>query len=310
VLIDPPTLEHLQGLAMHFPEDATSALEVRLGAAATPVDLSLRLTRPEQARWMVDRGAFPHLQSFLSRAAKTLDGTSPVSSLWLEFDLARDLSRPALCAGLQGRIDPGWIVQALLPDLQGQPLPERQRAQVETCCHAIPRDARLLYVFGLRPRGADEVRLEILGLDPAGILSYLERVAPEGMAQVAAVLPLFEGVERLHLSLDLNERISPRIGIEGSFARLPHREPGWSRLFDRIVARRLCSPAKRQAVFAWPGHEPHRTASGRWLCIRSLSHVKVVTHPHREPHAKVYLLVTPLQRPPNPVRIPGRQPEG
>jgi hypothetical protein len=244
---------------------------------------------------MAGRGAFPHLRPFLPWAAEALDGTSRVSSFWLEFDLERDLFRPVLCAGLRDPADPGWVARVLLPVLQGRPLAQRQAERVEACCRAIPAGARLLYAFGLRARDTDEVRLEILGLNAAGILGYLERIVPQGAAQVATVLPLFAGVGRLHLSLDLNERVSPRIGVEGSFERLPHREPGWSRLFDRLVAGGLCSPAKQRAVFAWPGYETHRAAPAPWHCVRSLSHVKVVTHPHREPRAKVYLLVTPLR---------------
>jgi hypothetical protein len=106
------------------------------------------------------------------------------------------------------------------------------------------------------------------------------------------------------------------VGVEGSFVRLPHREPGWRELFDRLQARDLCTQEKRAAAFAWPGQDSARTApawppaarGGR--CVRSLSHVKVVTHPEREPEAKVYLLVTPLRRPPGPGRTPGRAPSG
>ncbi len=322
ILVDGPALERIRRLARLLPGDAASALEVRLGRIHGAVDFSVRLTRPAQARRLAEQPFPPLLRNVLEDWARggVGSGTSPVSSLWLEFDLDRaaEPALPAICAGLSAPAEPAWVSRSLLPLLHGEPLPERQRALVERCCAAIPPAARLLYVFSLRSRGAGEVRLEILGLDPAGIRRYLERIGLPALEPAAAVLPLFAGVERLHLSLDVGERLSPRVGIEGSFVRLPHREPGWEELFDRLQARDLCTPEKRAAAFAWPGQDSARTAPA-WppaardadvRCVRSLSHVKVVTHPEREPEAKVYLLVTPLRRPPGPVRTPGRTPAG
>lgn len=279
-----------------------AALEIRLGPARAAVDLSLRLTRPAQALWMAERVSSPHLRDFLTGWSAAPDG--PVSSIWLEFDLDREPSAPAVCVGLRGRAEPAWVADVLLPRLHGRPLTARQRELAAACCAAIPEEARLIYVFSLLSRGAGEVRLEILGLDPAGSLRYLERAAPRAQEQLAAVLPLFAGVERLHLSLDVGERISDRVGLEGSFVKLPHREPGWRGLFDRLVARGLCSPEERDAVLAWPGYDSPLPG---WHCVRSLSHVKAVTRPGIEPEAKVYLLVTPLRkRTPGPAPWPAR----
>ena len=322
-LVDRPALERLQSLARYFPGDAMSALEIRLGTAAAVVDLSLRLTRPAQARWMAEHTASPQLRTLLLRWSGDWAENDLVSSLWLEFDLDRESFLPSVCAGLRAPAEPGWVAGTLLPRLHGGTLNGEQRQLIELCCAAIPPEARLLYAFSLRSRGAGEVRLEVLGLDPAGILRYLERTAPPTREQVSAVLPLFAGVERLHLSLDIGdvgERISPRVGIEGSFVRLPHREPRWRELFDRLEDWGLCSPEKRRAVFAWPGYDSARTAAGPWppgvkeegvRCVRSLSHVKVVTFPGRRPEAKVYLLVTPLRpSPPRRDRSTSLAPEG
>jgi hypothetical protein len=250
---------------------------------------------------MAGRVSAPHLQGFLLHwaAEADRDGAFPVSSVWLELDRVGEPSAPVVCAGLRGRAGIGWVADDLLPRLHGEALAPRQRDLVVSCGAAIPEEARLLYAFSLRPRGRGEARLEILGLDPAGIRRYLERVDPAALEQILGVLPLFAGVERLHLSLDVGERISPRVGVEGSFVRLPHREPGWRAFFERLVAGGLCSPEKRDAVFAWPGHGVP-AALAPWRAVRSLSHVKLVTFPGRAPEAKVYLLVTPLPPRPSP----------
>jgi hypothetical protein len=67
------------------------------------------------------------------------------------------------------------------------------------------------------------------------------------------------------------------------------------------VTHGLCTPEERNAILAWPGHDTFWTAAADWplervgmggCCVRSLSHVKVVAQPGREPEAKVYLLVS------------------
>jgi hypothetical protein len=283
------------------------ALEARLARGCAAVDLSVRITRPAQARFLAKQLQSQPLEPFLLHWSEESE-TSPVSSLWLEFDLDAGRSPlPIACAGLRGRVEPGWVAGVLLPSLHGRPLTHRQRELVELCCEAIPDDARLLYAFSLLPRGAGEVRLEVLGLDPPGVIGYLRRTAPHTVEPVAAALPLLAEAERLHVSLDIGEQISPRVGLEGSFRRLPHREPRWSQLFDSLIARDLCSPEKRDAVIAWPGSDSFWTAPATWpaaarraglFCVRSLSHLKLICVAGQRPEAKAYLLFTPFRRPP------------
>ncbi len=142
-------------------------------------------------------------------------------------------------------------------------------------------------------------------MEPAGILHYLGSMAPELIPAIEQVVHLFNGVERLHLSFDVIEEILPRVGLEGSFPCQPRREPRWASLFEGLVRRGLCSPAKRDALLAWTGYDTFWTAPDRWpvaalgpggACLRLLSHVKVVCGPDRDPEAKAYLVFGPPDR--------------
>lgn len=287
-----------------------ATLEARLAAGVSPVDLSVCLGTACQADAMAARLSVSPVRKFLSRWAEPEESLAPVRSVWLEFDLDGEpgedrFSPSVVCAKLPRDVDPGWLTGTLLPSLSGRPSSSRQSDLIHLCLGALPASASLLYVFSLQGRGSDAVRLEIFGLEPARILDYLSGLAPRMVPAVAQITPLFAGVERLHLSFDIAEEILPRIGIEGSFPRQPSREPRWADLLTRLVERRLCSTEKREAVLAWPGYDSFWTAPQRWpvseigargFCVRSLSHVKVVCHPDREPEAKIYLTFGPAER--------------
>jgi hypothetical protein len=302
-LFHPAAVERLLTIAHSLPGDCLGILETRLASGAGPVDVSVRLLEPDQARCMAERVSPPHLRSFLTRWSEPGGPFSSVRSVWLEFDLDRTpegLPEPVVCAKLAADADPHWVVGLLLPSLLGRPLAGGQRDLWVRCQREIPVPGRLLYAFSLHARGGGAVRMEIFGLEPGQILGYLGRVAPAAVPVATEITPLFEGVERLHLSLDLSpEGILPRIGIEGSFPRLPRREPRWASLFDHLEERGLCHSAKRDAALAWPGYDTFWTAPKRWpvgavgvrgFCVRALSHVKVVCQAGRDPEAKAYFV--------------------
>jgi hypothetical protein len=296
----------LHRLARTLPGECQGTLEVRLVPGATVVDLSLRLLTACQARGMAEQLSASSIGAFLCRWFEPEGPLAPVRSVWLEFDLDRapegKAPVPVVCSKLPGNADSDWLSNVLLPALQGRSLPASQRALILGCLGALPVSASLLYVFSLQARGSDAIRLEIFGLQPDQMLDYLRSVAPRTVSAVTEIAPLFAGVERLHLSLDVAEEVLPRIGIEGSFPRQPPRETRWSALFARLEERGLCSPAKQEAALAWPGYDTFWTAAEHWpvhelgphgICVRTLSHVKVVCHPDGEPEAKAYLMFGP-----------------
>ncbi len=310
-LFDLEAVRRLLRFARGLPGDCQGTLEVRLAPRAAAVDLSLRLLTAAQVHAFPAQLTLSRTGEFLSRWSEPGGTLAPVRSVWLEFDLHRTegekAPEPVVCAKLPTDAGRGWLLDTLLPALQGDPLPGRQRALILACLDALPDPACLLYVFSLRARGNDAVRLEIFGLAPDQIVDYLRTVAPRAVAAAAAIAPLFEGVEQLHLSIDVADtaEVLPRIGIEGSFLRQPGREPRWRELFGRLVSRELCSPEKRDAALGWPGYDTFWTAPEHWpiaalgpggVCIRSLSHVKVVCQPDVAPEAKAYLVFGPLDR--------------
>lgn len=258
------------------------------------VDLSLKVS---QLRGLAGAAFSPHTRQLLRRWSA--GGLPSVASVWLELDAERSagtgLLDPVVCAEVERGADPVQTLDAVFPAPDAS-----QRAWALRCIAGIPPPARLLYVFDLRPRGSRDLRLEILGLPPHTASAFLAHLASHLAPAVAKAAPLLAGAERPHLSFDVGpEGIGARAGLEGSFVKWPHREPRWRELFDRLVDRGLCAPEKRDAVFAWPGQETFWAAPGRWpaeaagtrgVCVRALSHVKVVAQPGRAPEAKAYLL--------------------
>ena len=306
-LFNAQAVTRLYALATALPGDLLGVLETRLNPGPGPVDLSIRLRNPSEARHLEGAPLPPHLQSFLRAWPQPDSPFAPVRAVWLEFDLDRERGSPPPIpsAKLPPAVDVDWLTETLLPALHGKSLPPGQRTLLRSCLEALPAPGYPLYAFSLYPRGSDAVRLEVFGLGPSGMLEFLERVAPWSLPWITGTLALFEGIDRLHLSFDLTTEILPRIGIEGSFARLPEREPRWRETFERLVEAGLCDPAKRDAVLGWSGYDTARTAPDTWpvavagrrgFCVRSLSHVKVVCRPDRPPEAKVYLAFGWLER--------------
>jgi hypothetical protein len=249
-----------------------------------------------------------HLRSFLQDWSDREGRFARIPCVWLEVDLgsavpAAGFPTPAVCVRLPRHAELGWVLETLLPALHGERASPSQVESLRRCHGEIPPAGSLLYVFSLLSRPGRAMRMEFFGLDPDAATAYLRRVAPHAAPALAAIAPLFAGIDRPHLSFDLGEsgEVLPRVGLEGSFAR--QRDPRWPELLARLVARGLCTPAERDAIAAWPGYDSFWTAAAEWpleaagprgFCVRSLSHVKVAAQPGQEPEAKVYLLLSSL----------------
>jgi hypothetical protein len=292
--LDPPLFDgqavaRLRAVARYLPATSQVILEARLGAACSRVDLSVQVARPGEAELLAAAPLSKPVAQLLRGWAEPSGPLAPAHALWLEFDLpagALELPVPVVCARLGAAASRVWLVETLLPALQGAPLSEPLSRLVDRAADALPPGATILYAFALSPRPGPPLRLELGGLEFPTAVAYLDLLAPRRARDLASLAPLFAGVERLHLSFDLGaDGLGPRLGLEGSFPRQPAREPRWRSWLERLAAAGLADRARTEAALGWPGIAPS--------LVRGLSHVKVVTEKDRGAEAKVYLTLVP-----------------
>lgn len=304
----PRAVAGLLTLAESLPGETLGILEVRLADGDPAIDLSLRLETAEEARAAAGLVRAPHIRRFLEEYAAEGGPFSPLPAVWIELDQLPDFSYrsdPVLCARLPSTADPEWVAGTLLPALRGSPLAGPQRRTFLRCCGALPPGAGLLYVYGFQARGHDAVRMEVHGLPAGEMAAYLRRVAPAAVPAAEEWAPVFAGVERIHLSFDVEEEVLPRIGIEGSFPLQPRREPRWAQLLARLT-----DPVRQAVVLAWPGQDSFWSAAARWptgwlggggRLARGVSHCKVAAG-EGPAVAKVYLCLQEIGSPGLPLR--------
>lgn len=280
-----------------------AALEIRLAPGKAPVDLSVRVLEPHQAREIAPLlpPASSHVSNFLRAWAAGAWRPEPVGSVWLELDLDREpqarLPDPLLCLRICGATDIEHLVGELLPRLNGLPLTSEQRTDIRRICSALPISWRLLYVFSLRPRLPQAIRLEFYGTEGADLAAVASRLSSAPLPTAGSLWEVLAPCDRFHLSVDVGPcGLLDGFGVEASIRRLPHADPRWERLFEEVAELCLMDPGKRPPILVWPGQEslpPARDERRRYL-VRSLSHIKVRVAPGRSPEAKVYLLLTPV----------------
>ncbi len=310
-----PSLAELPPLASRLPGTVLGAFEVRLspGPEAGPVDLSIRLATPREACAVVEAIEPPPLRQFLRRWAERQDPRLPF--VWLEIDLAGappaagpmpPISpipplRPVFIVRVDGRPDPAWLIEELIPEVCGEVTPA-QRVGVERAFAALRPPGSLAYLFNLRSRGSRALRLSFTGLPPAAMAAHLVDLGrPDLAAAIAGPVELIAAAapERFELSYDLDEEVLPRVGIEASFPGWTGDGSPWPGLLARLVDAGLCSPAQRAAALGWSGYDSARRRPDVWpaaavgeegFLVRWLSHVKLVCRPGLPPEAKLYLL--------------------
>jgi hypothetical protein len=302
-LVAPEARDRLAGLMPHLPATASEAIEIPLGSGDRQVDLGVRVSHPAEARWIArwirpaDAGRF-----LLSWAEKPDPG---VQFLWLEFDLpstGADPRAPLLIPHIGRHVSEDGLLNGVLRSLRRSPPTPPQLATVRRALGSLPPGSHCSYVFDLRPRGTEAVRLSFANLTAAAMREWLVQLGRPDLARAAQEAAGFvEEADRCDMSFDIDTdgAIGPRVGIEISFGTWPGKDQRWPRLFDRLVDTELCSAPKREAVLAWSGYDSRKTAPALWppaplfansYLVRWISHVKLVCVPGCPMEAKVYLL--------------------
>jgi hypothetical protein len=328
-LIDAPTLARIVRFARGLTGPFSSYyLECRL-TPDSRVDLLASLLRTEERSW-VARGAQGPSPAWARVDRFARAWTDPDSSLharvpliWLEFDQVHGLTPPAgpcfhLCAdgGYPAPGDPrparapepaaqARLIHTGLELLLGHPPAAGVARGLEACIEAVGPAGRLIHVSAMLTR--TPLTLKVYGCLPAhDFPRYLRDIGWPGSIQdtrrwLERFITPDTSDERIFFDLAFEERLTGSVGVVFSQPQLGHGEntdPTRRSLLERLVAERLCTPAKRDALLHWPGrtrvsHPETRQQARlhRWLDIK-LSH-----HPDRSLEAKAYLGLRPASSP-------------
>jgi hypothetical protein len=137
------------------------------------------------------------------------------------------------------------------------------------------------------------IRVIIQGVRHDKVAGMLERLQWNGdpSLAVSALSDLAELVTpQTGLSIDITERgVSPRLGLE-LFRPIEWYQidrAGWKGLFERLVAKGWCLPAKANGLTEWPGIEMFFGRDGVYKVRQSVNHIKLVIE-RSAVHAKGY----------------------
>ncbi len=226
----------------------------------------------------------------------------------LEYDLARAVSPAPALPGVflsfrepprsraEGRVaDLADVVAEGLPAAVGLPAFPEARRGVERVLGALRGRAHVINAGVFRGRPARTLRVVVADLGVSDVTDLLGSLSWRGpLAAVRGLLAEFgPACTGVGLSVDVaGAGIGPRAGVElfagppgGAWAAGSRRD--WEPLVDRLVARRLCSPAKASGLLAWTGRQRVFTAAGVRIACRGVNHVKV-SFGAGPPSAKAY----------------------
>jgi hypothetical protein len=193
---------------------------------------------------------------FLEFDADTDPAAVPVPSIFVALDwqvqeMDRHAADPASAAVFA--VDE---VEKILQPLRGERLDARRRQMLLRCFETLPAGGLALHVGAMlgRPQRAVRLSMVVSRRDSASYLANLGWRAGlatlQGMLERYAPLADFEHpAAHVQIDFDVDSEVGERIGV----SLRPHEESGWPALFDALVAERLCTPAKRDALLAWPG---------------------------------------------------------
>jgi hypothetical protein len=321
-----PRLRHLAGC---LPPALPAGFECRLADDTSPIDLLQAVLReaggPARLRQHIETTALAAQPAWQRVREFCTAWSVPASALnagmeriWLEFDLdgagwAESAPSVFLTFDTERAAFPdsfGLALQAL-PWLLGQP-PSRPLAEaLEACFRACTGRVVVSHVGVMLARAGQALRVNVPRLTPSQAPSFLRQVGwPGDLAHVQALLDwVYARADHVTLALDVGAAVSLRLGLECSVDETqPPADQArrWEVMLDDLAARGVCTPARRDAVLAWPGLTLPNAAPQPWpahliaqslsapagefsALRRRISHLKLVHQPAQPWQAKAYL---------------------
>jgi len=151
--------------------------------------------------------------------------------------------------------------------LRDEPLAPVTRAILARACAALPAPARLSQV-GLMPgRGSKAIRVCLTNFSAGEVVPFLDQISWSGTRERLRPLLEIAGTydSLLTLQLDVEEALSPRIGIEIA-PRFPGDLSQWQIHLAALFAEGLVDAAILRVLTQW--RDPKQ--------LRQISHVKVI----------------------------------
>lgn len=324
----------IREIASALPDGAASVgFECGLGVETDAVDLGISIAPRNDGHSVLcgDRGdsqlarctevdeSWQRLRFFAKRWVDPLSGLAArVPFLFLEFDSDGPRAPnpiPSVFAALDWPVDeltaearehqraqgpdgnPGLrTAKDILHLFRGQPLAAQVEALLDRCFFDLPDPGVVLHVAAMLSRPGQGVRLSVQ-LPRRYASGYLKMLGWSGASQLERLLAAhaahtdFASVTSwVQVDFDVGEFIGDRVGV----TLRPRHGDGWWGLLDALVRARLCDPAKRDALFSWPGISVGPLSGERRLCVieHYIAHLKMGFAVGQEPQVKAYFGVT------------------
>ena len=314
-LVSPLALSSIQSLAQIFPPSSLAGFECRLGAEQSRVDFQLNLPRrnfnlPES---FLTSPTWKFFQDFYREWTQPTSYLYPrVAQIHLEFDMDGQPSQvPIPCIFLdlnQETVREPQDIIAIAFRLLNHSHSSLLESNLRYCAASLPDGARITHIGAMLSRSTQTVRLNVRGILPEQLLNYLMQVGWTELTNTLTplVLTLSKLVDEIVLTFDVGETIHPRIGLECFIEEQTRPDPRWQLFLDHLVARDLCTPAKQNALLAWPGFSRKADQPEQWpknlagsdlflgskassVFWRAINLIKIVYQPGSPLEAKGYL---------------------
>lgn len=238
-----------------------------------------------------------------------------VERLWLEFDVhpSRGIREPSELPApgvfiefarevyAQHRREDrlGVTMAALRPFMPDGMTPAMAR-NLRRCWELLPSSAAIPYVGLFPARRSEAVRVSVAGLSDAELPSYLRALRwPGSHHDLTEAIAAFRPPTPVPLprmaivNLDVDREVGPGVGIEYLLSHASQLRGSIleRELLDHLVRGGFCSPAKSDALLAWPATSLHVMPHEIWrsrVC-RRVNHLKLSLTESGSPEVKAYL---------------------